>query len=269
MIAVGITIYNPTVEQIERINLFSKKFKVFVFQNSNLCKPLDPTIITLGDKKNEGISKALNQMMKTAFDNGYKYILFFDQDTSFQNFKPENVLDFLKEFKNKRLGALGMRMNESQNNDIISPYLLTSGTIYDLAKSIKIGGFDEKLFIDEVDIAHHHELHKNGYFCLSLKRYYLEHPIGEKLTKIYFGQKISSSNHSYIRRYYMARNRLYVYRKYREFETRNILAFTIIEPLRIFLVERKRFKKIKYLLLGYVHYYKKKFYKLKIKNEAL
>ena len=263
MIAIGITIYNPSTEQVVRINELSKKFKIYAFLNSDVCTPLDFSIENLGNKSNQGVSKALNDMMKKADADGFAYILFFDQDTSFDLLNEKSLNNLIKEFKNERLGAVGMKIYKNQRNDIITPYLITSGTVYSIKRSLSIGGFDERLFIDEVDIAHHHKLFRNGYFSLSLCKYSFEHPIGDTKSKVFFGQKISSSNHSPIRRYYMARNRLLTYRTYRENEVRNILSLMLIEPLRIVLVEKNKLKKLYYFLLGVLHYHQKKFHELR------
>ena len=96
-------------------------------------------------------------------------------------------------------------------------YIITSGNIINLTVWSKVSGFDEKLFIDEVDHEYCLKLQKANYKVLITKEILMSHAIGE-----YYDEEgeddMNAPNgfviHSPVKYYYMARNTLYLCRKY-------------------------------------------------------
>ena len=76
-----------------------------------------------------------------------------------------------------------------------------------------IGGFNEKLFIDEVDGDFNFRLIKSGFKLKKAIGIKLNHKLGSKISGVFLGKKIISDNHSAIRKYYIARNRIYLMKK--------------------------------------------------------
>jgi GT2 family glycosyltransferase len=70
----------------------------------------------------------------------------------------------------------------------------------------KIGGFREDFFIDNVDLEYSLRLKVNGYKSIITKEPGMLHDPGNPITRKVLGRWISSSKHSSLRRYYMARN---------------------------------------------------------------
>lgn len=96
--------------------------------------------------------------------------------------------------------------------------IITSGSIVNVRAANKIGGWDNNLFIDEVDFEFCYKGIINGFKCINcISGIYLKHKLGE----IYecrnpFYNKILENDHNYVRTYYIVRNRLYIWKKYNE-----------------------------------------------------
>jgi rhamnosyltransferase len=88
--------------------------------------------------------------------------------------------------------------------------------VLNLAAWLKLGGFADKLFIDEVDNEFCIRAGLNGYKILTTKKIFLRHHLGDDVMVRHFitGQKRKVSKHSPLRVYYVVRNNLYIWRKY-------------------------------------------------------
>ena len=81
----------------------------------------------------------------------------------------------------------------------------------------------------------------------------LIHNLGESIKKSVLGLKITPTNHSPLRRYYMSRNRRYIWDKYKEDFPEWILIDKrrfITENLKIILFENNKIEKFKYIKKG-------------------
>lgn len=93
--------------------------------------------------------------------------------------------------------------------------LITSGNIISVANSIAIGGFDERLFIDEVDYDFcYRGVAKGLRLYVSSEGIYLLHSLGNMLDRKFLWRTVHCMNHNRIRKYYIARNRLFVMREH-------------------------------------------------------
>lgn len=161
-IAAGIVIFNPN--NYERfiksfssvVNQFSR---VYVFDNStvkvNIPKPRN--VIYMTEYKNKGIAYGLNRIMKAADNDGFEWVVTFDQDS----IVPKGLLDeYKRNINTQKIGIvcpLIVDRRRSYDKHKVShekEYVtecITSGscTLIDAWK--KIGRFDEWLFVDLVD----------------------------------------------------------------------------------------------------------------------
>jgi len=92
--------------------------------------------------------------------------------------------------------------------------VITSGNLIKLSIFDSVGYFCEELFIDYVDIEYCLRCVTQGYKILEAKDAFLIHEIGFPTRHKLLWKRPATSNHSALRRYYMARNAVYVYRKY-------------------------------------------------------
>ena len=119
----------------------------------------------------------------------------------------------------------------------------------------KAGFFDEKLFIDYVDHDFYLRLALAGYQLLECKGAKLIHQRGHYTQRKILGKLIETSNHSALRKYYITRNRMYMWKKYGlgypDFVRHDKKTFRK-QLLKMLLVEDKKWAKIKMTIKGMV-----------------
>ncbi|MCW3118424.1 MAG: hypothetical protein JWM28_2506, partial [Chitinophagaceae bacterium] len=96
--------------------------------------------------------------------------------------------------------------------------VMTSGNLIRISAWKEINGFDEKLFIDEVDHEYCYRLKTNGYQIVQVNQVFLNHQLGTQKEAGYFGRiaKRHRRIHSPKRVYFMVRNYLYVRKAYKK-----------------------------------------------------
>jgi len=166
--------------------------------------------------KNIGVASALNLAIARAKEDNYKWLFTFDQDTYFEGNECSLFLENLFSLKlNNQVAIVSPLHNKkfiNKNKPLVSniDFVMTSANCINVDIAYSLGGFDEKLFIDEVD----HE------FCLRLKKYnyiiYINNHISVK-HKLGVSHKLFSKVKIYpsLRLYYMIRNYLYIRRLYK------------------------------------------------------
>lgn len=228
-------------------------------------------------KENKGIAYALNLGAKKAIKDKTDWLLTMDQDSKFI----DNALSRMKEFielskKNKYMELINnvkyseiglispfhvtVRTGKEERFGIESPLnVMTSGNLINLSAYKKVNGFKDWLFIDCVDFDYCLNLRKNGYQILQLNFAKLQHELGNT-KKIMIGNKtIYVDNHSAFRRYYIARNRNYLYDLYnKDFPDycKLELKQTRKELIKIWIFEKNKIKKTKAIYRGYRDYKK-------------
>lgn len=183
MLVVVIT-YRPAVAVLTRNLACLAPFatEVVVWQNTPLAErasyplPQLPNITLMGDEGNVGISVAFNRVLAYARQKGYRLMLTMDQDSLFSSFSAfqARVRVLLPLFPNAI--AFGPEVNAGnipagQARKV--PYLINSGTIVDVEKCAAMGGWNERFFLDGIDIdfgykalSHGYEVYQVGGFCL-------------------------------------------------------------------------------------------------------
>jgi rhamnosyltransferase len=171
------------------------------------------------NKENLGIGSPLNQIAQTALNLGYEWLLTMDQDSYFQsgdyfeafnrcNFKKVEIFSPFPVFSSDK---------KIENSDITEEILhvITSGNLLNLAIWRTIGGFEEKLFIDEVDNDYCLKAGLGGFKIISFKNIPLIHELGQ-IKEVYFlFKRYTIITRPPIRSYYVTRNNFYLFRKYK------------------------------------------------------
>ncbi|MBB6713526.1 glycosyltransferase family 2 protein [Clostridium gasigenes] len=212
---------------------------------------------------NVGIAKALNIGIKEAIARGYKWILTLDQDSVLTDGMIDKMFSSYEQINNKDEVMIIAPKNiekEKFSTDIILDdkviEVLTEITSGNLVKSEvfdKIGFFEEKLFIDLVDHEFCLRINKHGFKIVKVLNAVLLHSLGETKYNNFFGKKVSTSNHSALRRYYMSRNRIYIWKNYSKDFPKWIKMdkkLFLSEILRIILFEKKKTEKIRMIIRG-------------------
>lgn len=229
-IAAVTIVYNPGAEVRDNILTYSAYVeKLYVIDNSEnpvsgMVQELQkiPNCQYISKGINEGIAVQLNLAAKMAMDEGYDLLLTMDQDSSFLPGELAQYFNCVKNLtENSVVAMIGVNFNQrnqvtSNCEYIESVDLITSGSLVNLQIWKKIGGFDENLFIDEVDLEYCYKAVQTGFKTLQFTGVHLVHNIGNT-QKVRSLKNLNNSNrslHSPLRIYYMVRNYFYVNQKY-------------------------------------------------------
>jgi rhamnosyltransferase len=214
--------------------------------------------------ENRGVAEALNQGIAWARSRGYPWVILFDQDSTITN---EFVLQMFATWEShpqrERVGSIHPRYQDrvtgieapiQRAKDDGGPIIsLTSGALIPTWIFDRIGYFASDFFIDCVDIEFCFRLRASGYYVAGSKEAILLHSPGYPERVSVMGFVISPTHHSAVRRYYISRNRIVVYRKYFHVFPALVLQYayaSLRETAKCFLAERDRARKLRNFLLG-------------------
>ena len=134
---------------------------------------------------------------------------------------------------------------------------LSSGSLINVKAYDAVGGFLEKLFIDEVDFEFCWHIRSLGYHIYQLNNVVMQHQLGDTKEYKLFGRHLFYvMNEKPIRHYYMQRNQLYVRNQYANIypEIKPTFWGTFMCLVKIVLFEKNVLKKLKARYLGYRDY---------------
>lgn len=234
------------------------------------------------NKDNYGIAIALNQGIKYAKKGGYEWILTMDNDSEatknmvdvmFKTYEDINDLEICSIFPMYiEKGVNNHYKNEKSTYDkkyeeIIDDVTIgmTSGNLVKSEVFDEVGYFKEEFFIDCVDHEFCFRLKLKDKKMIKVEGAKLLHSLGNSIEKSIFGKKTIATNHSSLRRYYMTRNRMYMWKKYPELVSAMNLDKKNFkrENLKILLFENQKISKFKMIWKGYRDFKKDNFGKYK------
>jgi rhamnosyltransferase len=219
----------------------------------------------ISNPQNRGVAAALNQGVAFAFNRGFEWALLLDQDSCVLPALLDGAQKAYDEFPDSnKIAVIGadhdhpFHYKKRKRYPAAGAYremrtVITSGSFISLPVFKKIGGFREDLFIDSVDDEYCMRARRHGFAVIEATAFGLSHEIGKPKIVHLFGKPRSTSNHSPIRRYYMARNRLVLGAKYlfRDPTWALLLAKSLLrEVLFVLMFEEQRLSKLKATLLG-------------------
>jgi rhamnosyltransferase len=246
--------------------------KTFVLDNSEKpCKHIKEEIAKLGDVsyistgENKGIAKALNEAILMAKRENLSYLLTMDQDSCFEKHMIKNYLNCINDWSEKAntamFGVQFVDANSVKNGCVAEKKekLITSGSVININAIDDVSGFDEKLFIDEVDNEFCYRCIMKGYKIIQFTNIYLNHNLGTTSIHKSFKNLAETPRrlHTPIRLYYMTRNFFYVYSKYRHHfptslkESKHDLLTNIKNNL---LYNKAKLQVLKYIVKGIVDF---------------
>ena len=280
-VAAVIITYNVENDFKQRINrLKGKVDEIIVVDNGskaetiNMLNELEKEVTVIYLEDNKGIASALNKGIKYSIEKGYNWILTLDHDSIITDNMIKNMLTCYEGLNNELKEKVAMLVpvhveeKEYQNGSNINEekasnsYIevlteITSGALTKAEIYINVGMYDEKLFIDLVDHDYCLSLNKKGFKIIQVNNATLIHNLGESVRKSILGLKMIPTNHSPLRRYYMSRNRHYIWEKYKEDFPSWVLTDKrrfITENLKIVLFEDNKIEKFKYIKRGIKDY---------------
>ena len=208
------------------------------------------------NESNQGIASALDTIMSYAKEKQYSWVLTLDQDSVAL---PGLIDQYLFYTDRHEIGQMGCRIRDRNFSEIQDtenhsdpsgykevPFVITSGSFMNCAWYEKTPGYDTKMFIDSVDVDISYALRKAGAKVIELPFEGLLHEIGHGRNVKLFGRSYIAYNHSAERNYYIARNHLYLQKKYPEEISRtHSYLYELRMELIILLYEEDKWKKLK------------------------
>lgn len=257
----GIVLFNPEIERLnENLQAVIPQVGEVVLVDNGSENILEvrkllvqyPTCKLVENNKNKGIATALNQILNYAVQHKYEWFLTLDQDSVCNEKLIETYEKFILPDKIGMLTSLAIDRNFTVDNLFEGnekyryvTYCITSGALVNTTACNKCGGWDDILFIDNVDgeiCIHMKEL---GYKVLSVQFNGILHEVGHGKDVQFLWKKDVVYNHPASRQYYMARNRIYVARKYpKEFNLRKEMLKELRNYRLILFFEKDKINKI-------------------------
>lgn len=231
-----------------------------------------PKVSVIHNQENLGIAAALNIGVRHAKAAGHQWVATFDQDskvtpgmimTMLQVYdtypEKEKVAGLSPRYQNQSTGLVSSsKLNNSSSG--VLPYaevlvVMTSGNLLKLNIFDKVGYFNESLFIDHVDSEFCLRCATQGYKILEVNNAILLHGIGIPVQHRILWKVKSTTNHSSLRRYYIARNGIYLYKKfaftYPVWVVHNV--FNLLKIMIMVLFETNRRQKLVAIMRGVIH----------------
>jgi rhamnosyltransferase len=225
-----------------------------------------PDVEIIQNARNLGVGAALNIGVDRALQRGHSWVATFDQD-SFAG--PGFIAEMLRAYKARSDRAtiallapryveagLGLLHDEATGDGSSSEVIWTSMMSGNLVRTdaiSRVGFYDEALFIDYVDHEFCLRLVRHGYRVLKCKGSVLQHQLGRMSQARVAGVLMATTNHNPLRRYYNARNRILVYRRYWQMAPRWVwrdLKSFALETAKILLLEEERGAKLLNVVRG-------------------
>lgn len=280
-IAAVVVLYNPDKNFINNIYTYINQVSLLIVVDNSenpdhsfynvLQKEQHVKFII--NNENTGIAKAVNTGVQFASAQGFEWVLLMDQDSFFEEKMIQMYLARFNELTDKKtIAVIGPEIGKKEEN--IPPgkinsvnSLITSGSIINVEIFMRTGGYNEKLFIDEVDHEYCYRIRLQGYSVLQMTNIYMEHSLGRQsqITTILQKKKIKSF-HSPVRLYYIVRNCCYIisiYKKKFPEEIKLKRKDMLVRIKNNFLYGNNRLSTLKHVILGFVHYKMNRFGKLK------
>lgn len=147
-------------------------------------------------------------------------------------------------------------MEEDTGKEFVES-VITSGNLIKADLIRNIGFFNDNLFIDYVDYDFCCRIIENDLFIMKVNNAILIHNLGDTMRKKFLWKDVEYTNHSYIRRYYISRNRFYVWNKYKHIAPNfiyNDKKESLEEIIKILLFENNKILKLKMIIKGYIDF---------------
>lgn len=267
-VAAGIVLFNPNIDRL-RLNLESitqQVDKIFIVDNDskNIYEILKlllefPKCQYIRNTKNLGIAIGLNQIFEMAEKEEVQWLLTLDDDSVCDKDLVEKLL-FSKNIK-KNIGIIcanacddkvGITLTKGKNQVQEVKSCITAGSMTSVKAWRKIGGFDEKMFIDFVDIEFCTRLSENNYEIWKVNDTFVHQQYGNIDGYInILGHRIYLYGYSPERIYYSVRNQIYYLKKHwKHIDCIAQVVFLLGYIGKHLLFEKKRIKNIKSIIKG-------------------
>lgn len=197
-IACGVVLYNPTPEQLANVKRLREFLPVFIADNT---------------RNNRGIAWGLNETAIESIKTGYDWLLTLDQDANLTEAQWDAYRLEFDKLDTREVAAVVPVVDQREEmeegtEDVLTA--MTSGMIINLDAWERTGGFEELLFIDEVDTEYCLRVNLCGWRVVKLKSVSIPHQPGKAITiNTKWGERLVAY-HPPKRIYYIVRNFWYL-----------------------------------------------------------
>jgi rhamnosyltransferase len=199
---------------------------------------LFPSVRTILLGENVGVAAGHNRGIRAAREDRCRYVLFLDQDSIPDESMVRHLAGGLRRLENegRKVACVGPRVRFpdcAELSSFASPAwlglrrekclsagsliecdtIISSGSLIPVQVVEAIGGMEEGLFIDQVDIEWCLRARSKGYRVFGVCGAILEHRLGEALPRIWIGRWRRLPRHKPFRYYYIFRNTVLVSRR--------------------------------------------------------
>jgi len=232
-----IVCFHPDAQKLSRLIsvLVEAVDVVILFNNGGLDEKSLPVVgnrlrVEARGGRNLGLALALNLACEVAWNDGCRYVVTFDQDSLPEKSMISILLAELQEWQRRtpKVAAIGPQLvdvrsgtartsafvkaskfpGESIAEGETKPVflLITSGCLLDLEVWATAAKFDDRLFIDYVDLNWCWRLARHGYIVLGTTKTRMEHELSMGLKQL---GPITLTKYGPVRRYFQCRNAVY------------------------------------------------------------
>lgn len=218
-------------------------------------------VLSLGN--NLGIAAAQNKGMSYLEKQGAIWGLTLDQDSII----PDNMISMFKKskhFSEENTGILAAQYNDpnwtkeqrdfkivNNDEDVERCMVIASGNLVRVAAWKIVDGYDEWMFIDQVDFDFDARMLLSGYRIWQVNSVIMTHEVGKVIQKpflstiLLFPKTAVFSDHSSFREYYIQRNTIIYSKRYPEFRRHKFqVLVSILQSRRILVCNGPRIRKL-------------------------
>ncbi len=268
-------LFNPDIEQLLK-SIYSYIYSIdnlIVWNNTPnistdevkkiFCeKDFYKKLIFLGKGYNSGLSVAMNDARSYALENHYDYLLTMDQDSIWKNFnKYLAAMDEIEIVDSIFIPQINAKNSSNEIEKIDVPYtsLINSGTLYSIGALLRLGSFDNNLFVEGIDteIGLRCAIKKISIYCV--KNGIIIQTYSSPKKHRLLGFKFESRNTSISRIKGIVASNVYLFYKYPVYRTQIVKHFNDIYGIhyliKLLLFENNKIRKIKEYLIGFKYGY--------------
>lgn len=263
----GIVLFNPDLERLnENIDAIVTQVDhvLLVDNNSKNFKEIEASfrgrekISLLKNSDNLGIATALDEIMQYASQNCIDWVLTLDQDSVCQ---PGLIAEYKKYLDLPLVAMLTCRITDRNFKvdygiqkalDVTEiEKCITAASFVNVSAYEASDGFDKKMFIDGVDFDICLNLRQHGFKIYRVNYDGLLQEVGNGRNVKLFGKPYIIYNHSPFRCYYIARNNIYLARKYVDVSMKHMIGKEILAEIATVLYEDQKMEKLKQRWRGF------------------
>ena len=245
-----ISLYNPTTEQIENINRIAGWFdKTIVVDDSEEDHTTlfinNSNLTMLWNGQNLGLTKTVNKGIDVALKNGAEWVVVLDQDCEFN----KSILDvydkYLKDNDTSSIAILCPQLNYDRHKRKVKNgykevnFCVLSGSMINMKVYRELGGYDERFFMDGLDIEWCLRATSRGYKIIMCMQAVLNHqPAITRSVRVFDKDIFRYGWDSHIRYYYQFKSFFMIHHLYHSFRHDLMFIYKVFKV--VFLFENKK-----------------------------